>query len=98
MTAWATFDGAGWATTTFPAGNLYTWLLMMVAKHYLIALRSDPSNVRWLLGAGVALEGVGKQADAAEAYRRAEGSSSLTPEMASFLSERLARLRTVVVN
>ena len=67
-------------------------------QHYLIALRSDPSNVRWLVGAGVALEGVGKQADAAEAYRRAEGSSSLTPEMASFLSERLARLRTVVVN
>ena len=62
-------------------------------QHYLVALRSDPANVSWLVGVGVALEGVGKQADAAEAYRRAEGASNLTPEMAVFVSERLARLR-----
>jgi len=61
-------------------------------QHYLVALRSDPANVSWLVGAGVALEGVGKPADAAEAYRRAEGSSNLTSETATFLSERLARL------
>jgi MSHA biogenesis protein MshN len=64
-------------------------------QHYIVALRSDPANTRWLIGAGVALEGVGKQADAAEAYLRAEGAANLTPEMASFLSERLARLRNV---
>ena len=62
-------------------------------RHYLVALRSDPSNASWLVGAGVALEGVGNRGDAAEAYRRAEGSSSLTPELASFLSERLASLK-----
>ena len=62
-------------------------------QHYLVALRSDPANVSWLVGVGVALEGVGKQVDAAEAYRRAEGSANLTPEMANFLSERLAQLR-----
>ena len=62
-------------------------------QHYLVALRSDPANVSWLVGVGVALEGVGKQADAAEAYRRAEGASNLTHEMAVFVSERLARLR-----
>ena len=31
------FAAAGWDLTSFPAGNLYSWLLMMVAKHYLIA-------------------------------------------------------------
>ena len=62
-------------------------------QHYLVALRNDPANSRWLMGVGVALEGVGKQVDAAEAYRRAAGASDLTPEMATFLGERLARLR-----
>jgi len=62
-------------------------------QHYLVALRSDPANASWLVGVGVALEGVGKPADAAEAYRRADGSANLTPETANFLSERLARLR-----
>ena len=61
-------------------------------QHYLVALRSDPANANWLVGVGVAFEGVGKHADAAEAYGRADGASNLTPEMASFLSERLARL------
>jgi SAM-dependent methyltransferase len=31
------FAAAGWDLISFPAGNLYSWLLMMVAKHYLIA-------------------------------------------------------------
>jgi MSHA biogenesis protein MshN len=61
-------------------------------QHYLVALRSDPANASWLVGVGVAFEGVGKPADAAEAYRRADGAANLTPEMANFLSERLARL------
>jgi MSHA biogenesis protein MshN len=61
-------------------------------QHYLVALRSDPANTSWLVGVGVALEGVGKLADATEAYRRADGAANLTPEMANFLSERLARL------
>ncbi len=61
-------------------------------EHYLVALRSDPANANWLVGVGVAFEGVGKHADAAEAYRRADGTANLTSEMATFLSERLARL------
>jgi MSHA biogenesis protein MshN len=61
-------------------------------QHYLVALRSDPANGNWLLGVGVAFEGAGKRADAAEAYRRADGAPNLTPAMTSFLSERLARL------
>lgn len=61
-------------------------------EHYLVALRSDPANANWLVGVGVAFEGVGKHADAAEAYRRADGTANLTTEMADFLSERLTRL------
>lgn len=61
-------------------------------EHYLVALRSDPANTNWLVGVGVAFEGVGKHADAAEAYHRADGAANLTPELANFLSERLARL------
>lgn len=60
--------------------------------HYLVALRSDPANANWLVGVGVAFEAVGKHADAAEAYRRADGTANLTPEIADFLSERLTRL------
>lgn len=61
-------------------------------KHYLVALRSDPANTSWLVGVGVALEGVGKPADAAQAYRRASDATTLTPEVAHFLSDRLTRL------
>jgi len=62
------------------------------AEHYLVALRSDPANAPWLVGVGVAFEGLGKPSDAAEAYRRADTATGLTAEMADFLSERLARL------
>jgi uncharacterized coiled-coil protein SlyX len=37
----AAFQQAGWHTTTFPLANVYNWLLMMIAKHYLISLRDD---------------------------------------------------------
>lgn len=61
-------------------------------KHYLVALRSDPANASWLVGVGVALEALGKRADAAEAYRRADSVGSLTPELARFVGDRLAQL------
>jgi MSHA biogenesis protein MshN len=61
-------------------------------QHYLVALRSDPANVQWLVGAGVAFEGVGNTSDARAAYRRAEGSAGLNPESARFLAERLASI------
>ena len=64
-------------------------------RHYLVALRSNPSNASWLIGVGVALEGAGRPADAAEAYRRASRDGNLPPETANFLSDRLARLARV---
>lgn len=62
-------------------------------QHYLVALRSDPANATWLVGLGVALEAVGKRADAAEAYRRAGTADNLAPDVAKFLDERLSQLR-----
>jgi SAM-dependent methyltransferase len=35
------FYDAGWATFTMEAGNLWNWLFMMVAKHYLISFRDE---------------------------------------------------------
>jgi SAM-dependent methyltransferase len=35
----AGFRDAGWSTFTAAAGNLYNWLFMMFAKHYLISFR-----------------------------------------------------------
>ena len=61
-------------------------------KHYLVALRSDPANATWLVGVGVALEALGKRADAAEAYLRADGANNLPPELARFVGDRLAQL------
>lgn len=61
-------------------------------QHYLVALRSDPANAVWLMGVAVAFENLGKRADAVEAYRRADGTGSLTPEMANFVSARLAAI------
>lgn len=35
------FEHAGWHTTHFPTANVHNWLLMMIAKHYLISLRDE---------------------------------------------------------
>ena len=35
------FERNGWRTHSFPTANVYNWLLMMIAKHYLISLRDD---------------------------------------------------------
>ncbi len=35
------FRRRGWRTLHFPAANVYNWLLMMLAKHYLLSLRDE---------------------------------------------------------
>ena len=62
-------------------------------QHYLVALRSDPANATWLVGLGVALEAVGKRADAAEAYQRAATAEKLASDVAKFVDERLLQLK-----
>jgi hypothetical protein len=38
------FAHAGWQTATFKLANVYNWLFMMVAKHYLISLRDEKAS------------------------------------------------------
>jgi hypothetical protein len=38
------FEQSGWQTLAFPAANVHNWLLMMVAKHYLISLRDERAS------------------------------------------------------
>jgi hypothetical protein len=40
----AEFEAAGWQTAHFPIANVHNWLLMMVAKHYLISLRDERAS------------------------------------------------------
>ncbi|HST04284.1 MAG TPA: methyltransferase domain-containing protein [Chloroflexia bacterium] len=40
----AQFAQAGWQTQTFRLANVYNWLLMMVAKHYLISLGDEKAS------------------------------------------------------
>ncbi|MBF6613121.1 MAG: class I SAM-dependent methyltransferase [Chloroflexi bacterium] len=40
----AAFEEGGWRTTHFPTANLYNWLLMMIAKHYLISMRDERAS------------------------------------------------------
>jgi hypothetical protein len=35
------FTEAGWGAVTFTTANVHNWLLMMIAKHYLISMRDD---------------------------------------------------------
>jgi SAM-dependent methyltransferase len=38
------FAHVGWQTGSFKLANVYNWLLMMVAKHYLISLRDEKAS------------------------------------------------------
>ena len=38
------FERNGWRTAGFHTANVYNWLLMMIAKHYLISLRDEKAS------------------------------------------------------
>lgn len=62
-------------------------------EHYLAALRSNPSSGPWLLGLGISLQADGQSAKAAEIFRRARHSGSLSPELQAFAEQRLKQLQ-----
>lgn len=55
---------------------------------FLRALRLRPNTGVWLLGMGVSLEALGRNADAKEAFRRARESGNLPPNLQSFADQR----------
>lgn len=63
------------------------------AQHYLLALRSDPAMPNWLVGVGIALQAVGKNRDAAEAFTRARDGGLLNTALMGFVEQRLRQLQ-----
>jgi MSHA biogenesis protein MshN len=53
------------------------------------ALRLRPNSGVWLLGMGMSLESLGRNAEAQEAFRRAKTSGNLTQELQNFVDQRL---------
>lgn len=61
-------------------------------SHYITALRSDPMQPNWLIGAGISLRATNRLNDAAEAFQRAISSGELTPQVAEFASQQLSQI------
>lgn len=61
--------------------------------HYLAALRLSPGSGPWLLGLGISLQADGQNVKAAEIFRRARQSGSLSPELQAFAEQRLKALQ-----
>jgi MSHA biogenesis protein MshN len=62
-------------------------------EHYQNALRSNPGSAPWLLGLGISLQADSQPARAAEAFRRAKASGSLSTELQAFADQRLRQLQ-----
>ena len=62
-------------------------------EHYFAALRANPASGPWLLGLGISLQADGQAAKAAEIFRRARQSGSLSPELQAFAEQRLKQLQ-----
>ncbi|HEY3325697.1 MAG TPA: tetratricopeptide repeat protein [Novimethylophilus sp.] len=79
--------------------GFYAALLQREERHeeavanYLAALRQDPANISWLVGVGISLQAQGKYADAREAFDRARQLDQLSPELATFVDQRLSQLK-----
>lgn len=79
--------------------GFYAALLQREERHeeavanYLAALRQNPANISWLVGVGISLQAQGKYADAREAFDRASQSGQLSPELATFVDQRLSQLK-----
>lgn len=62
-------------------------------EHYQAALRVSPTSGPWLLGLGISLQADSQAARAAELFRRARQSNSLSPELQAFADQRLKQLQ-----
>ena len=56
------------------------------------ALRVMPNNGVWWMGLGMSLAADARNGDAREAFSRARASGGLTPELASYIDQRLRQL------
>jgi MSHA biogenesis protein MshN len=63
------------------------------AEHYATALRSAPDNGVWWMGLGISYQALQMATQAQQAYRSAQASRSLNPELAAFVEARLGQLQ-----
>ncbi|RJG06394.1 hypothetical protein D3870_10555 [Noviherbaspirillum cavernae] len=62
-------------------------------EHYLVALQKSPQNGVWWMGLGISLQAEHRMSEAEEAFSRAKGSNSLSPELLAFVESKLTQLQ-----
>lgn len=86
---------AEYAGNSADFSGFYAGLLQRQKKHaeavdfFDRALRLRPNTGVWLLGMGMSLEALGRNAEAQEAFRRAKSSGNLSQELQNFVDQRL---------
>lgn len=61
-------------------------------SHYQLALQLVPNNGVWLMGCGISLQGLQRNAEAKDAYKRALDTQTLSPELQKFVQQKLKEL------
>jgi len=60
--------------------------------HYQIALQQMPNNALWLMGEGISLQALQRNAEAKDVYNRALSTRTLRPDLQSFVQQKLKEL------
>jgi MSHA biogenesis protein MshN len=77
----------------------YAALLQRQSRHreaveqYQAALKLAPQSGVWLMGLGISLQALNRNAEAQDAFRRAKSSNSLSAELQAFVDQRLRQLQ-----
>ncbi|WP_426086730.1 tetratricopeptide repeat protein [Janthinobacterium sp. PSPC1-1] len=64
------------------------------AEHYQLALQTAPDNSVWWMGLGIALQADNHPAQARQAFERAKGLQTLSPQLQAFVERKLVQLTT----
>ena len=62
------------------------------SEHYQLALQSVPDNSVWWMGLGIALQADNHPAQARQAFERAKGLQTLSPQLQAFVERKLVQL------
>ena len=64
------------------------------SEHYQLALQTAPDNSVWWMGLGIALQADNHPAQARQAFERAKGLQTLSPQLQAFVERKLVQLTT----
>ena len=65
------------------------------SEHYQLALQTAPDNSVWWMGLGIALQADNHPAQARQAFERAKGLQTLSPQLQAFVERKLVQLSAV---